>query len=520
MMKKAVLYARVSSDRQEKEGFSIPAQIKLLHEYASKNNISIVKEFVESETAKKAGRKQFNEMLKFLKKNSTVRTILVEKTDRLYRNLKDYVVLDDFDGMEVHFAKEGNILSAQSKSQDKFMHGIRVLMAKNYIDNLSEEIRKGLNEKCSQGYYPSSLPMGYLNKPNATGRKEIFVDENIAPYIQQIFEKYLIGNFSYSSLAVHMQQCGFYPKGRLCTNKTIENVLSNEFYTGVFYYKGVKYYNAKHEPIISPELFQQVQEKIRKKSRTKRTKRQFAYSGLIRCKHCGKFLIAELQHGKKNSGDYIYYRCHSCKKMIIREDRFEELFNEVVLKKIQFTQDEVNQITEIAKELVMYENNFAEMSIDKLHNRIQLLKRRLSQLYTDKLDGIIDNEIYLSKRNEFQSELDVALVKYDKISKISEQFVESVENLSNLCKDAPTLYKTKTQAQKRELMNLMLSNTIFDGEKIEFMLVSAFEYALNCKNLVMTGDNSNTVIKNILLDMFQNYNNINFTAINLYKKCA
>ena len=74
MMKKAVLYARVSSDRQEKEGFSIPAQIKLLHEYASKNNISIVKEFVESETAKKAGRKQFNEMLKFLKKNSTVRT--------------------------------------------------------------------------------------------------------------------------------------------------------------------------------------------------------------------------------------------------------------------------------------------------------------------------------------------------------------------------------------------------------------------------------------------------------------
>ena len=74
-------------------------------------------------------------------------------------------------------------------------------------------------------------------------------------------------------------------------------------------------------------------------------------------------------------------------------------------------------------------------------------------------------------------------MKYDKISKISEQFVQSVERLSNLYKDVPTLYKTKTQAQKRELMNLMLSNTIFDGEKIEFMLVSAFEYALNCKNV-------------------------------------
>lgn len=519
-MKKAVLYARVSSDRQEREGFSIPAQIKLLQEYARNNNISIVKEFVESETAKKAGRKQFNEMLKFLKKNSTVRTILVEKTDRLYRNLKDYVVLDDFEGLEIHFAKEGNILSAQSKSQDKFMHGIRVLMAKNYIDNLSEEIRKGLNEKCSQGYYPSSLPMGYVNKVNATGRKEIVIDENVAPFIRQIFESYLIGNYSYSSLALHMQQCGFYPKGRICTLKTIENILSNEFYTGIFYFKGVKYYNAKHEPIISPELFQQVQNKIKKKSHSKRTKRQFAYSGLIKCKHCGKALIAELQHGKKNSGDYVYYRCHSCKKMIIREDRFEELFNEIVLKNIHFTEEEVQQITEIAKELVMYENNFAEMSIDELHKRIQLLKRRLSQLYTDKLDGLIDNDIYMQKRNEFQQELDIALIKYDKISKISEQFVESVENLSNLCKDAPRLYEQKTQAQKRELMNLMLSNTIFDGEKIEFMLVSAFEYALNIKNVVMTGSKSNTVIKNILLDMFQNYNNINFTAINLYKKCA
>ena len=104
--KKAVLYARVSSDRQEKEGFSIPAQIKLLHEYAKKNNILIVEEFVESETAKKAGRTQFNNMVKYLKKNSTVRIILVEKTDRLYRNLKDYVTLDDLNGLAIHFCKE------------------------------------------------------------------------------------------------------------------------------------------------------------------------------------------------------------------------------------------------------------------------------------------------------------------------------------------------------------------------------------------------------------------------------
>ena len=149
---KSVLYARVSSDRQEKEGFSIPAQIKLLREYAQKNNLKIVGEFIEAETAKKAGRTQFNNMITYLKKHKDVKSILVEKTDRLYRNLKDYVIIDELENIAIHFVKEGNILSESSKSQDKFMHGIRVLMAKNYIDNLSEEIKKGLHEKAEQDF--------------------------------------------------------------------------------------------------------------------------------------------------------------------------------------------------------------------------------------------------------------------------------------------------------------------------------------------------------------------------------
>lgn len=89
-MKKAVLYARVSSDEQEKQGFSIPAQVKFLKDYAKKNNIMIVREFTESETAKQSGRKEFNAMVKFLKSSKDVNIILVEKTDRLYRNFKDY----------------------------------------------------------------------------------------------------------------------------------------------------------------------------------------------------------------------------------------------------------------------------------------------------------------------------------------------------------------------------------------------------------------------------------------------
>src|ERR1043166_2411762 len=147
---RVVTYARVSSKEQEKEGFSIPAQQKHLQAYAEMNRFHIVQEFVDVETAKQGGRANFELMVKYIKAHSGIRTILVEKTDRLYRNLKDWVTLDELD-IEIHLAKEGVILSRDSKSSEKFVHGIKVLMAKNYIDNLSEEDRKGQKEKAEQG---------------------------------------------------------------------------------------------------------------------------------------------------------------------------------------------------------------------------------------------------------------------------------------------------------------------------------------------------------------------------------
>src|SRR5581483_9100758 len=99
--RQGVIYARVSSKDQEKEGFSIPAQLKLLREYAVKNGIKILREFVDVETAKTAGRKQFGEMVRFFQQHPECRMVVVEKTDRLYRNFHDCVTLEDL-GVEIH----------------------------------------------------------------------------------------------------------------------------------------------------------------------------------------------------------------------------------------------------------------------------------------------------------------------------------------------------------------------------------------------------------------------------------
>ena len=167
-MGKAILYVRVSSKEQEEEGFSIPAQLKLLREYAQKNRFEIVEEFVDVETAKQAGRTAFGNMVHFLKESPSVKALLVEKTDRLYRNFRYYVIVDDLN-VEIHLVKEGEVLSQNSKSHQKFIHGIKVLMAKNYIDNLSEEVKKGHLEKAQQGQLPSLAPIGYRNNTQDHG---------------------------------------------------------------------------------------------------------------------------------------------------------------------------------------------------------------------------------------------------------------------------------------------------------------------------------------------------------------
>src|SRR4029077_5960658 len=140
-------------------------------------------------------RTAFGELVAYLKGHPAVRVMLVEKTDRLYRNLKDWVTVDELD-VEIHFPKEGVVLSRESRSSEKFMHGIKVLMAKNYVDNLSEETRKGMLEKAEQGIWPTMAPLGYRNLTGPNGKKIIEPDPNAAPMISKMFDWYATGRLS------------------------------------------------------------------------------------------------------------------------------------------------------------------------------------------------------------------------------------------------------------------------------------------------------------------------------------
>ena len=303
-LKQAVIYARVSSKEQEKEGFSIPAQLKLLKEYAAANGFTVVQEYVDVETAKQTGRAAFGKMVAYLKAHPSVRVMLVEKTDRLYRNLKDWVTVDELD-VEMHFPKEGVVLSRESRSSEKFMHGIKVLMAKNYIDNLSEEARKGMQEKAEQGIWPTKSPLGYRNVAGSDGKKIIATDPEVAPIVSKLFEWYATGQYALKEVARKARDAGFIYRrtGASVPVSAVHSILRNRLYTGQFEWNG-KLIQGRHQPLVSVELWERVQGILdgRNVNKAKRGKHDFAFSGLIACAKCGCSVVGEIKKER-----YVYY---------------------------------------------------------------------------------------------------------------------------------------------------------------------------------------------------------------------
>ncbi len=141
------------------------------------------------------------------------------------------------------------------------MHGIKVLMAKNYIDNLSEEARKGMQEKAEQGIWPTKTPLGYRNVASSDGKKIIEPDPEIAPQIARLFEAYAAGNLFLKDATRQARASGLaYPRsGAPVPLSTVHTILRNRLYSGDFDWSG-KPVTGRHAPIVSRELWEQVQD--------------------------------------------------------------------------------------------------------------------------------------------------------------------------------------------------------------------------------------------------------------------
>jgi len=454
-MNEAVIYARVSSKDQEREGYSIPSQRKTLTEYAPKHGFQIVREFVDVETAKCAGREQFGEMIAFLRKNPNCRTIIVEKTDRLYRNFRDYLTLEDL-GVEIHLAKEGQVINKDSKSQAKFMHGIQVLMARNYIDNLREEVSKGMREKAEQGIYPSRPPIGYRNNKE---KHTIEVELAKAPIATRMFELYASGQHSLSSLRrALMTEFGIrMAKGYL------ERLLKNPFYMGQFRWED-KIYQGTHVPLVSSQLFQGVQALFRGRNKPKYRKHEFAFRGLLTCAYDNSKVTAEMKKGR-----YTYYRCTGfrgkCDLPYFREEELGDRLGQI-LRDIHIPDAMLGQLERSLLNDKGREEAISRQLKERSQQRLAIVRHRLDQAYQDKVDGKITNEFWERKAAEWQLEEEQVTAAIRELDASKPERLLDAMRILELANKAYFLYVKQPPQEKAKLLRMVLSNCAIDAASI------------------------------------------------------
>ena len=470
----AVIYARVSSKEQEKEGFSIPAQLKLLKEYATANGFAVAHEYVDVETAKQTGRAAFGEMVAYLKAHPSVRVMLVEKTDRLYRNLKDWVTVDELE-VEIHIPKEGVVLSRESRSSEKFMHGIKVLMAKNYIDNLSEEARKGMQEKAQQGIWPTKSPLGYRNVAGSDGKKIIAIDPEVAPIVAKLFEWYATGQYALKEVAQKARDAGFIYRrtGTRVPISAVHSILRNRLYTGQFEWNG-KLIQGRHQPLVSIELWERVQGVLdgRNASKAKRGKRNFAFAGLIACAKCGCSVVGEMKKQR-----YVYYHCTGyvdkcqgnpayCRRSYVREEVLEQKFTQL-LGRLHFDDEVLNWVRQALHASHADERREHEEAIRRLQTEHKRLGDRINAMYFDKLDGRVDDAFFDKTSAQWCEEQNRCLREIERYQSAEQSYMDEGIQILELARNAQKLFERQQPREKRRLLNFILSNCSWvDGEVV------------------------------------------------------
>lgn len=367
MREGAVGIARVSSKDQQ-EGYSLESQDKLITTYSKNQNMRLVKVFKIAETASKAKQRRiFRDAMKFVAEQN-VKNLIVEKVDRHARNFHDAVETDEWlqadETRKIHFIKDGLVLHKNSRSQEWLNWGIRVVMAKNYIDNLREEAMKGWAEKLAQGWLPGVPPPGYVNKM-VNGKRIQVLDDKTWRIIKEMFELYLQPGQNGKTITKELALRGIHTrKGRPYTTSYIYNMLTNPFYIGVIQWDG-KEYPGKQETFIERVIWDRVQEKMHGGRPLVIKRHNPLFKNMIMCETCGGVVTWQLQKGR------YYGACQrrnpACKiKKTIREDRLEETIQTLL-----------NDLVCPSGEL-----------IDWVVGRLEAKRETTSQTHEDSLEGI------------------------------------------------------------------------------------------------------------------------------------
>lgn len=334
---KYCLYARKSTESEERQVLSIDSQIKEMLQLAEREGLDVVEIRRESHSAKDTGQRPvFNELIKDIRAGK-FNAILTWAPDRLSRNAGDLGAIVDLMDQKLLLGIRTHGQHFTNSPNEKFLLMILGSTAKLENDHRGENVKRGLRTRVEMGLWPGVAPLGYLNQYRMDKKCQVIVDEARAPIIKQMFEKVAYEKWSGRKIYNWLKHdLNFKTRG----NKTqtlggVYRILTNTFYYGIYEYprKSGQWHTGKHQPLITQELFEKVQAQL-KRNNIVRENKEFTFTKLFTCGLCGSTISAEEKYKRLKDGTmakYVYYGCgrakdRNCKNVYIRE---EELISQI-----------------------------------------------------------------------------------------------------------------------------------------------------------------------------------------------
>lgn len=449
------MYERVSSAEQAK-GYSISTQRERMANYAAANGFDIVAQFGGAESAFRPGRREFAEMRDYLRSHKDVKVVLVDRIDRITRNLLDFAKLIETDDIKLVSATE----HFGDGPTGVFGQTIVAATATLFSAVLSNRVSDGMCAKATAGLWPSSAPIGYRND---RASRTIVVDPERGPRIRELFATYDREEISLKELALLGREIGLRTRGGHPLSKSaLHKALQNPIYCGGFWWRGVLYAGT-HEPLVSRQLFQRVQDKLHGRGKP-RGKRRFAFRGLLRCGRCGCLITAGI--AKKR---WVYYRCThgrgKCAQPYVREDRLGERLAQVV-QGVHLSREVVDMLLDVMQEDASGRVEARTKRVSELRAEAGRLKERRDRAYLDKLDAAIDENRWRELEADWSARALAIRAEIERLEGPEESDLGTAQAALELLERAPELYSQQSEEERARFLKLLVWNCDIDGEKI------------------------------------------------------
>jgi site-specific DNA recombinase len=463
-----VVWARVSS-REQREGYSLDAQLRVMRERAQSSGWHIVREFVVAESAKRgAERHAFNEMFAWVRTNAKaekIKAILSHKLDRVCRNMQDAVRLqglEDICGVQLAFVD--NQFGPGAAGALSF--NVMAAVAQYYSDNLRSEVLKGMDERVRQGWPTGLAPYGYINVDDP--EEPVKPDPDTGPAVTRIFELYSSGGHTFESLVEQLAREGFRyrPKQPRFHRTALSYVLNNRFYIGELHRNG-QVYEGRYQRLVDRATFDLCQDVLNGKNRRTKLVEHPLAGGLFRCAHCGQSITGErIRRKLKNGGvrEHLYYRCsnnHPGPDHPTVRWKAEDLEQAIIedLAKMRLPTPEIADWFRTALQAAVTDLTASQRrqttSLTKRKSDIAAMQNRLLNAY---LAGTVDETTYVVKCNELKGEAAKAEESLAKVGGIDAGRGEKAVAIFEWTQKAAEVWRGSNNSVRREILDSVCLN--------------------------------------------------------------